>query len=443
MIRRPRYQDSGGSRLLLVTEILLMAGAFYASAVIDRAIDPSVYFLYEGGLGRVVFACLTILAGLYFLHLYSEVRVVSRVRLLQQLCEVFGIALVAQSVVIYIRPSWILPRWLMINGAMISLVAMFLWRVFYSEFVLNIVRRQRLLFVGQNATIADIVREIANSPERGYEVVGFIDDCEIDSKVGKWLGPINAVATLARKIRPNRIVVGVEDRAGVALLNDLLDLHYERFAIDEASQTYESVNQRLSMRDFDPIDLIFSKELTPAPNHLSVQKWIDRFVAGFMLTALLPVAVTIAIGLRLRSKAPVLIGIAQVGYHGKVFNQIRFRPPASQRSIYRRLHLDALPELLNVVRGEMALVGPRAANPALEVERKAQMPLWEYRYNVRPGMTGWAQVNLLPWDQERNPALALSYDLYYVKQMSQTFNVYILMTTLKNRVIWSDQENSV
>jgi lipopolysaccharide/colanic/teichoic acid biosynthesis glycosyltransferase len=440
MTRQPRYNDSGGSRLLFFSEIILIAACFYAAALIDLDIEPSFYFLYEGGLERVLFATGTILVAMYFHHLYSNLRVRSRVLLLQQLCEVFGIALVAQSLVIYIVPSWILPRWLMIYGALFSLFAIFAWRVFYSAFVLNIVRRHRIVFVGQNQTIRGIAREIASSPGRGYEVLGVVDDDAGDSEIGKWLGPYEAICTLARKLRPDRIVVGMTDRRAHMPVSGLLDLHYEGLCIEEAGQTYEAVNQRFCIREVDACDPVFSRELTPAPNHLSLQRLIDRLTASVFFLFSLPVMGIVAAGLRLTSKDPLLVRSQRVGLNGKHFQLLRFRQTQDLGSIYRRLHLDAIPELINVMRGEMSLVGPRPESPETMDEKARGLAMYEYRLNVPPGMTGWAQVNLAPQEQEEASLLTLEYDLYYIRHMSQTFNAYILLTTFKNRLVWADQE---
>ncbi len=174
MTRQPRYQNSGGSKLLFFCEIGLIAAAFYGAARIDLDFEPSLFFLYEGGLERLSLVAATILLAMYFHHLYADVRVRSRVLLLQQLCEVFGIALVAQSLVVYLKPDWILPRWLMIYGVLFSLVAIFIWRVVYSQFVLNIIRRHRMVFVGRNQTVRESAHEIASTPGWGYEILGYM-----------------------------------------------------------------------------------------------------------------------------------------------------------------------------------------------------------------------------------------------------------------------------
>jgi lipopolysaccharide/colanic/teichoic acid biosynthesis glycosyltransferase len=439
MSQPPRFQDHGGGKLLFFSEILIVCAAFYGAAMIDLDVDPTLYFLYEGGAERLAFAAASILIALYFYHLYSNLRVTSRVFFLQQLCGVFGIALIAQSVLGYVNPDWILPRWLMIYGAAISMLTIFAWRLFYSRFVLNIVRRQRIMFVGNNETVRHVAGEMSRSPERGYEILGFVGESAAGQQPGALLGNLDLLGNLVRKTRPDRIVVGLEDRRSNMPTATLLDLRYAGMTIEEASETYETVYRRVCARDINPAELIFSNALTPAANNLWIQRWIDR-IGGLLLGILsLPVIALLAIVLRLQSSEPVLVRMPRIGKHGRHFQLLRFRKAAILGSLYQRLHLDAMPELWNVLRGEMSLVGPRPQAPDIAAEKALELPLYDYRHNVQPGMTGWAQINLSGPDQDLDPLTTLEYDLYYIKHMSQSLNAYILLTTFKNRLVWADQ----
>jgi lipopolysaccharide/colanic/teichoic acid biosynthesis glycosyltransferase len=423
-----RHLDLGGAGMLFCSEILLFFACFYLAGTIDLEADPWIYFAYEGGMERLLFAILTILMGLYFQNLYSQIRVESRVLLLQELCAVFGIALVSQSLLAYLKPDWILPRWLMIYGAGLSIAVVFAWRLSYSRFVLRIVRRQRIIFVGRNLAVEEVAREIENVPERGYQILGFSDT---DSE---------SLRAMVAKRRPDRIVVGMEDRRQAMPIADLLQLRYSGVTIDEAGSMYEGIYRRVCARELNPLQLIFSKELSPAPNSLLIQSVVDRVLAFLLLIISCPLMLAVAMGLRLQSGDQVLVRRASVGQDGKLFELLRFRQSPGLGSLYQRLHLHAMPELINVLRGEMSLVGPRPENPDTAAEHMRNIPLYDYRHNVQPGMTGWAQINLSPTDQRGEPLLSLEYDLYYIKHMSQALNAYILMTTLKNRLVWADHE---
>jgi lipopolysaccharide/colanic/teichoic acid biosynthesis glycosyltransferase len=423
-----RHQDLGGAGLLFLTEVLIIFGCFCLAALIDLEPDPWIYFAYEGGLERLLFAVATILLALYFQNLYSQVRVESRVRLLQEICAVFGIALVAQSLLAYLMPDWILPRWLMIYGTGLSMLSIFAWRLAYSRFFLTIVRRQRILFVGQNRAVEYIAQEIASVPERGYLILGFANQ-----------DPAKLRAAVS-ETRPDRVVVGFEERRETMPIAELLQLRYAGVRIEEACDTYEMIYRRVCVRELNALQLIFSRELSPAANRLTVQSLIDRTIVFILLTFSAPLMLLVMLGLWIRSRENVFVRRACVGLDGKIFEHVRFRISPGLGSLYQRLHLHAMPGLIHVLRGEMALVGPRPVDPETAREHARELPLYEYRHNVRPGMTGWAQINLSPSEQRQDPLQNLEYDLYYIKHMSQALNAYILMTTLKNRVVWADHE---
>lgn len=423
---RPR--NLGGAGLLLVSEIVIIFGCFYFAALIDLEADPWIYLAYEGGIERLLFAVATLLLALYFQNLYSQVRVESRVLLLQEICAVFGIALVAQSLLAYLKPDWILPRWLMIYGTALSMLTIFLWRLAYSRFFLKILRRQRIIFVGHNRAIEEIAQEIADVPERGYQILGFAtgDPAELRAAIAKT--------------RPDRVVVGMEDRRQGMPVAELLQMRYAGVHIEEASQTYEAIYRRVCVRELNPLQLLFSRELNPAPNRLMIQSAVDRLLALIILIISAPLISLVALSLWIQSRENVVVRRTCVGLDGKLFDWMRFRQSPGLGSLYQRLHLHAMPGLVNVLRGEMALVGPRPVDPEAAAQCAREIPLYEYRYNVRPGMTGWARINLSPSERRRDPLLTLEYDLYYIKHMSQALNAYILMTTLKNRLVWADQE---
>ena len=152
------------------------------------------------------------------------------------------------------------------------------------------------------------------------------------------------------------------------------------------------------------------------------------FIATQLLLLLSPILIAIALWLRVTSSAPVLLHLPRLGKDSRLFNMLRFRTAPK----LRRFHLDSLPQLFNVLKGEMSLVGPHAESleqaAALE-----SLPFHGYRTAVPPGIIGWAQIHQTESNRE-DAALALEYDLYYIKHMSQALDLYILVHSLKNRV---------
>lgn len=444
MIRVLRHHAPAGVFPLLASELFLICAAFYAAGSILYPPDASLYFLYEGGLERTLLVLATILVALYFFDLYSDIEVESHVRLLQQLCQAIGMALLAQSMIAYAFRDFILPHLLMLYGSVFALIGLFVWRSIYSAVLLQAVGYEKLLFVGCNATVRDIAQEIVSDPASCYQVMGYLEESTQPATGGTdtpVLGPLTALRKVVAEQKPARIVVGLSERRNFMPVQDLLELRFAGCCIEEASATYEAIYKRICSRDLSPARVVFLRELTPAANSLALSQTVSRIVASGLLVVFSPIMLAVALALRLEGKGPVLVKFPRLGKSDRVFELLRFREPEGGRSLIRRFRLASLPGLFNVLKGEMALVGPRPASPERARRLSTELPLYEYRHNVRPGMTGWAQINSSSGSVDEEVA-ELEYDLYYIKHMSQALNAYILLNTFKNRVLRLDQSTS-
>src|SRR5579872_1235844 len=155
---------------LLVSEISLIFACFVASAYLSLGADPSVFLLYDGGMTRIALVAGSIVLGLYFHDLYTHITVKSRILLAQQLCQVVGIALLAQGIISYADPELIVPRRVMLLGSAMVLVFAIAWRLLYSTFIFRVVGAQRLLLVGGSPVLGEIAVHIQEHPELGIKV---------------------------------------------------------------------------------------------------------------------------------------------------------------------------------------------------------------------------------------------------------------------------------
>ncbi len=436
MIRVIRHHAPAGVYPLLLSEILLICAAFYLAAWLLYPPDPAMFFLYEGGIERMLPVLVSLVGALYFFDLYSDIAVRSRLGLFQQLCQVVGVTLLIQSVIAYAFRNYILPHVLMLYGSLFTLVVAFVWRTLYSSVLLQAVGRERILFLGCNETVRDITREIASDPSSGYEVIGCLSEEEAEPAVdgAPALGGLTQLRAVVAERTPRRIVVGLPERRDHMPVRDLLDLRFAGCRIEEASITYETVYKRVCSRELSPARAVFQKEFMPPASALSRFQAFDQALAVALVVALSPVLLLTALALRARHGGSILARQTRVGKDGRLFEVFRFAENRESDSFYHRHRLAALPGLLNVLRGEMALVGPRPASPEYAQVLSDELPLYDYRHGVRPGMTGWAQINSSPV-QSANSARELEYDLYYIKHMSLGLNGYILLNTLKNRVL--------
>jgi exopolysaccharide biosynthesis polyprenyl glycosylphosphotransferase len=221
--------------------------------------------------------------------------------------------------------------------------------------------------------------------------------------------------------------------------------------IQEVGTLYELVAGRVSLRTLRPSMLVFSDEIGPEPFNVALQRVYSLLVAlvGIVLTG--PIMLLVAVLVRLTSPGSVLYRQNRVGFHGRVFQVLKFRSmyidaEARTGAVWaqkddpritpvgrwlRQLRLDELPQLLNVLRGEMAIVGPRPERPEFVKTLTEQIPFYGQRHFVKPGITGWAQINHKYGDTIEDTVTKLEYDLYYLKNLNLSLDLYIMFHTAK------------
>jgi sugar transferase (PEP-CTERM system associated) len=454
MIRLFRVFIPVGTLALLLSEILLITGAFLVASYLILPADPSAYLLYDGGMKSITLVVLSILLGLYLHDLYTEIHLSSKVILLQQLCLVMGIAFLMQGFISYLNPDLRLPLRLMTVGSSLSMAGIFFWRWLFSAYVAAVVGRDRLLLVGNSPILADIARFIADHPEKAMAITGYVGEFPPDGEElpgGKVLGPLSSLREIVAATRPSHIVVGMHERRSSMPVNDLLELRFGGNIIEEASSTYERVCGRVCVRELRPSQLIYSGELGPRRQTLLYQSVTNLLVAaiGSVITA--PIMLMVAAAVKFSSPGPALYRQVRVGLDGVPFTVYKFRSMRSDAEagtgavwatkgdpritavgrIIRKFRLDELPQLFNVLKGEMSIVGPRPERPEFVRTLSEQIPYYRQRHAVRPGITGWAQINY-PYGESLEDAIQkLEYDLFYIKNLSFSLDTYVIFHTLK------------
>jgi len=346
------------------------------------------------------------------------------------------VALLAQTVATYVFRDWTVPQLLMLLGCGMALVGLFCWRLVFSALIKRIGPTDNLLFLGRNATSDAVAAAIESDPRANYHVIGFLDEdfARRGASGAPVLGGFSTLRQMVAEHKPSLLVVGMPERRAAMPVADLVALRFEGLQIEEASKTFESVYQRVRLDDLSEQQVMFSRTFVPSNGALNVARLVSFIVAVLCLVVLSPVLVAVAVWLRLRRNEPVLTRFPREGKNGKIFQLRRFRRDASLGWLYRRFRVDAFPELLNVVRGEMSLVGPCPEEPEVANLLNETLPFYHYRHAVPPGITGWAKVNQTAENAD-DRALGLEYDLYYIKHLSQALNFYILVHSLKNRVL--------
>jgi sugar transferase (PEP-CTERM system associated) len=317
--------------------------------------------------------------------------------------------------------------------------------------------RERLLLVGTSAAAIDLAREMfERRHELGVEIVGFVDSDP--ARVGApvinpgVVGTIEDIPSIVRARGVDRVVVSLADARGKLPVDKLLEMRLDGVAFDHLASVYEQYTGKIAVENLRPSWLIFAPGFRKSRLLSMSKRLLDVVTTVVGLIVALPVMAVIALAIRLTSRGPVLYHQRRVGQHGRIFVVHKFRsmrPDAEaatgpvwavkegdQRvtplgSLLRRTRLDELPQLWNVLRGDMSFVGPRPERPEFVGELTRQIPFYGQRHIVRPGLTGWAQVRYTYGASVEDALQKLQYDLFYIKNMSIALDLFIIFATVK------------
>ncbi|MEJ5367752.1 MAG: sugar transferase [Bryobacteraceae bacterium] len=440
--------------VLMGVEIGLACLCYWLGYIWTSGDDWVVHYLYEGGVSQTLAAVGSLALGIYLNDLYSQVRVYSRLRLAQQFCLVFGTAFLMQGLISYLVPELALERMQMMAGSALGLVLLPGWRMLFDTLVLRVLHRQRILFLGHNRLVCTVAQTLKERPHFAMEPVGYLSAEPLEGGapgLGPWLGPLTDLRKVVEEQKPDRIVVGLDDRRGQAPVEELMQLRLSGMAVEHAADLYERVMWRVPVDALRPSDLIFSEGLGPDARKLALQRAYSFAIAlaGALLT--LPLMVLIWALVKATSPGPGIYRQKRVGRHGRVFELLKFRSmyadaEARTGAVWaaendprvtpvgrwlRKLRLDELPQFFNVLKGEMSLVGPRPERPEFVDVLSRQIPFYNQRHTILPGITGWAQINHRYGESLEDVVTKLEYDFYYLKHLGLSLDLYILFHTVK------------
>lgn len=439
---------------LLLSETLLVIACYVGAYALVGPDYLDIYLFYDGGMERVLFVAASVLLGIYLNDLYSEIRVISRLRLFQQFCLVIGMAFLAQSLASYVLKDFVLGRWHMMVGSGLALVLLPLWRIAYDVWFIRSRNRQRLLFVGANNLVKRIVDTIHEKPQFGMSCVGYLSDTPADEAFTArvpHLGPISKLKEVYDAEKPSMIVVGLPEQRARMPIDDLMALRVGGVPVEDSSYLYETMLWRVSLEALRPSQLLFSNAIGPNARNLAIQRLYSTLISIIGLAITLPIMGIVWLLVRLTSPGKAIYSQRRMGLNGKEFSVYKFRSmyidaEARTGAVWakkddpritpvgkwlRKLRLDELPQFFNVLRGEMAIVGPRPERPEFVKVLSEQIPFYNQRHAILPGITGWAQINHKYGDTIEDTITKLEYDLYYLKHLSLSLDMYIIFHTAK------------
>lgn len=327
------------------------------------------------------------------------------------------------------------------------------WRKFFFTLAPNRWTKKRVLILGDGPLAQALARVLVFDQSFRYDVKGFLS--HNPATVGtslvnpKVLGTINQLFEISEKNEIETIAVCVEDRRGTLPLDSLLDVKSMGLEVVDGHRLYETECGRLSIDELKPSFLIFSSGFRRKPIIMFLKRIGDVFGALLGLIALAPLFGLIALLVKSDSHGPIFYRQTRVGHHGYPYVLLKFRSMRNDAEAegiqwaslgdvrvtktgawLRKLRLDELPQLINVLKGDMSLVGPRPERPHFVQELRKSIPYYDLRHTVRPGISGWAQICFQYAGSLEDSHVKLQYDLYYVKNLSLFLDLRILVRTI-------------
>jgi sugar transferase (PEP-CTERM system associated) len=335
------------------------------------------------------------------------------------------------------------------------------WRLLFEWLSSRVGPAARLLIVGTSGAAIELARELYDRRHSlGVELVGFIDADE--SKVGMSLinpgviGTISDIPRIVRERQVDRVVVSLANARGKFSMDELLEMKLkDGVHFDHLATIYERYTGKIAVENLRPSWLVFSEGFRKTKLLSSSKRLLDILLATVGLLLLGPVMALVGLITRLSSTGPALYHQTRVGQYGRVFTVHKFRSMRQDAEaatgavwstqndprvtrfgrLLRRTRLDEIPQLWNVLLGEMSFVGPRPERPEFVDDLTRQIPFYGQRHAVRPGLTGWAQVRCDYGSSVEDAMQKLQYDLYYIKNLSIAFDLFIILETVKTVLV--------
>lgn len=438
-----------------VSEAFLVAFAFVAATIARLgADDASLMLNYERGWLKILVVAVVFIVCMYYFDLYDSLVCSNQREVLTRLVQALGTVCILMAVVYYVFRPLQLGRGIFLIG--FGFVALILvgWRKLFLAVNAMPGFAERALILGDGLLADSLIKELESRPELGIRVAGQLK--RIESANGNMAHASNEaqvenILKSFKPFKPTRIIVALGERRGKMPVAALLQMKSHGVRIHDGAEVYEAVTGKVPVESLRLSWLLFSSGFRTSRLLLMSQRLISLTVSAIGLLICLPLIPFIALGIRLTSPGPIIFRQERVGLEGRSFDCYKFRtmrvgaesktgPTWANEAdprvtpfgrFLRHSRLDEIPQLWNVFKGDMNLVGPRPERPEFMDWLKAEIVHYDLRHTVRPGLTGWAQIRYRYGSSLEDTKEKLCYDLFYIKNMSAGLDLLVLFHTMK------------
>ena len=435
--------------LLLLCEALLVFACFLLATVLVLGPDAYLALAYEQGLLKIAgITFLTVIFSYYF-NLYEPQIVSAHLEIYFRILLALGFSCFILSAVIFVYPEVQIAHYVYAVGFALLTPTLIFWRRVYEWIVGLKLFRERVYVLGAGEQAHSIVETIRSRRDIGMEVVDW-KDLHIEKPERKKIW----IEDLARLSKGNpsvhRVIVAVEDGRDELPVQDLLNLRFQGISIEKVGDLRERLVGKIQLDGLRPSSFLYSEGFRMRRSQQFTRQIVSMLVAAIGLLLFLPFFPIVVLLVRLSSKGPIFFRQTRVGQGGRPFQVIKFRtmlieaeaagarratkndPRVTKVGMFmRKTRIDEIPQLWNVLTGDMGFVGPRPERPEFTPMLEEKLPFYYLRHLIRPGLTGWAQVRYGYGANLAETREKLEYDLYYIKHMSLGLDLLIMIETIK------------
>ena len=438
--------------VLLLCEAVLIGSAFLLATAALTGPDTYISLVYQNGILKISCICgFTVLLSYYF-DLYEPQRISGRWEVHFRLLLVLSALSFALATLVYFFPGTDIGPNVLVTGTALLTILLLVWRSTCDRLIDLPIFRERVYVLGDGPRAHELASMIRNRRDIGMEVIEVARSTDAMGSDGTFAADLQALSEPSPRI--DRVIVTMENRRGSMPVQELLRLRLQGVVIEESISLIERLTGRVPLNGLNPSALIFSQGFNARHWLLIARRIFSFFVSAVALALCLPILPFVILAVRLSSPGPILFRQVRVGLGGRHFTIYKFRTMRQDAEangaqwatkndsritrvgrFMRKTRFDEIPQLWNILRGDMGFVGPRPERPEFVQWLLKEIPYYGLRHMIRPGLTGWAQVRYQYGASVEETKSKLEYDLYYIKNMSLSLDTYIIFHTVKTMLL--------
>ena len=435
--------------VLLLTEAAVVSGCFLLATWITLPEKAYIALEYEHGLLKIAVITVVSLILSYYFDLYEPSIVSGRLQIYFRILLVLGFDCFILSAFMLVDPDVAIGPYVYVLGFALLAPALLLLRRTYEWVAAHKIFRERVYVLGAGDYARSIVSAIQSRPDLGLEVVGW-EDVQLEPSERKriWIKALDDIANANPMV--HRIIVAMESKRGELPVQELLALRFQGVKIEEDGTLRERLYGKIQLEGLRPSNFLYSDGFRIRTSQQFLRQVVSILAAALGLLLFLPFFPFVVLAVKLSSKGPIFFRQTRVGMGGHNFEVMKFRtmrtdaeadgakwatkndPRVTRVGMFlRKTRIYEVPQLWNVLRGDMGFVGPRPERPEFVQWLSEELPFYYLRTLIRPGLTGWAQVRYGYGASLAETKEKLEYDLYYIKHMSLGLDLLIMFETVK------------